>query len=169
MTKITHKGLWFKYSSLSKKDKNITKKVFLSAILCGFFIGLSMDKQSLLMWSEIFHPYLFYILPALALIAGIFTIKYSFELYENQDELYKRFHDFSLMSGFMGFVIFGLFLSYLSIFVDYQPHFMDYLFLRYQLIILFPNCTLIMKSFWILKKNVPPLELQRNLLLKLQK
>ena len=126
MTKITHKGLWFKYSSLSKKDKNITKKVFLSAILCGFFIGLSMDKQSLLMWSEIFHPYLFYILPALALIAGIFTIKYSFELYENQDELYKRFHDFSLMSGFMGFVIFGLFLSYLSIFVDYQPHFMDY-------------------------------------------
>jgi hypothetical protein len=26
MTKITHKGLWFKYSSLSKKDKNITKK-----------------------------------------------------------------------------------------------------------------------------------------------
>ena len=74
MTKITHKGLWFKYSSLSKKDKNISKKVFLSAILCGFFIGLSMDKQSLLMWSEIFHPYLFYILPALALITGIFTI-----------------------------------------------------------------------------------------------
>ncbi|MDG2188434.1 MAG: hypothetical protein P8K67_02195, partial [Candidatus Marinimicrobia bacterium] len=118
MTKITHNGLWFKYSSLSKKDKNITKKVLLSAILCGFFIGLSMDKQSLLMWSEIFHPYLFYILPANALIAAIFTIKYSFELYQNQDELYKKYHDFSLMSGFMGFVIFGLFLSYLSIFVD---------------------------------------------------
>jgi len=28
MTKITHKGLWFKYSSLSKKDKNIQKKFF---------------------------------------------------------------------------------------------------------------------------------------------
>jgi hypothetical protein len=100
----------------------------LSAILCGFFVGLSMDKQSLLMWSEIFHPYLFYILPANALIAGIFTIKYSFELYQNQDELYKKYHDFSLMSGFMGFAIFGLLLSYLSIFVDYQPQFMDYFF-----------------------------------------
>ena len=126
MTKITHKGLWFKYSSLSKEDKNITKKVLFSAILCGFFVGLSSDKQSLLMWSEIFHPYLFYILPALTFIAGIFTIKYAFELYQNQDELYKKYHDFSLMSGFMGFVIFGLFLSYLSIFVDYQPQFMDY-------------------------------------------
>ena len=25
MTKITHKGLWFKYSSLSKEDKNTSK------------------------------------------------------------------------------------------------------------------------------------------------
>ena len=126
MTKITHKGLWFKYSSLSKEDKNTSKKLLLSAILSGFFIGLTLDKQSLLMWSEIFHPYLFYILPAFALIAIIFTIKYSFELYQNQDELYKKYHDFSLMSGFMGFAIFGLLLSYLSIFVDYQPKFMDY-------------------------------------------
>jgi len=126
MTKITHKGLWFKYSSLSKEDKNISKKLLLSAILGGFFIGLTLDKQSLLMWSEIFHPYLFYILPAIALIAVILTIKYSFELYQNQDELYKKYHDFSLMSGFMGFAIFGLLLSYLSIFVDYQPKFMDY-------------------------------------------
>ena len=126
MTKITHKGLWFKYSSLSKEDKNTSKKLLLSAILSGFFIGLTLDKQSLLMWSEIFHPYLFYILPAIALIAVIFTIKYSFKLYQNQDELYKKYHDFSLMSGFMGFAIFGLLLSYISIFVDYQPQFMDY-------------------------------------------
>jgi hypothetical protein len=32
------------------------------------------------------------------------------------------------MSGFMGFAIFGLLLSYLSIYVDYQPKFMDYFF-----------------------------------------
>ena len=126
MTKITHKGLWFKYSSLSKEDKNTSKKLLLSAILSGFFFGLTLDKQSLLMWSEIFHPYLFYILPAIAFIAVIFTIKYSFKLYQNQDELYKKYHDFSLMSGFMGFAIFGLLLSYISIFVDYQPQFMDY-------------------------------------------
>ena len=108
MTKITHKGLWFKYSSLSNEDKNTTKKVFLWALLCGFLFGLSSDKSSLILWSEIFHPSLFYIMPVLTLIAGFFTIKYSFELYKNQDELYKKYHDFSLIAGFLGFAIFGL-------------------------------------------------------------
>ena len=61
MTKITHKGLWFKYSSLSDEDKKTSKKLFLSALLCGFLLGLSTKKSSLIMWSEIFHPSLFYI------------------------------------------------------------------------------------------------------------
>ena len=39
MTKITHKGLWFKYSSLSDEDKKTSKKLFLSALLCGFLLG----------------------------------------------------------------------------------------------------------------------------------
>jgi len=29
MTKITHKGLWFKYSSLSKEDKNTSNFFFI--------------------------------------------------------------------------------------------------------------------------------------------
>ena len=126
MTKITHKGLWFKYSSLSNEDKNTTKKVFLWALLCGFLFGLSSDKPSLMLWSEIFHPSLFYIMPVLTLIAGFFTIKYSFELYKNQDELYKKFHDFSLIAGFLGFAIFGFILHYVSIYTNYQPAWTDY-------------------------------------------
>jgi hypothetical protein len=126
MTKITHKGLWFKYSSLSKEDKNTSKKVFISALLFGFLLGISLDKSSLLMWSEIFHPSLFYILPAITLISCFFTIKYSYKLYQNQDELYKKFHDFSLIAGFMGFAIFGLILHYVSIYNEYQTNWMDY-------------------------------------------
>jgi hypothetical protein len=126
MTKITHKGLWFKYSSLSKEDKKLTKKVLFSAILCGFFIGLSFDKSVIIMWSEVLHPSLYYGFPLIVLITGIFTVKYSYKLYQNQDELYKKYHDFSLMSGFMGFAIFGLFLNYISIYTEYQPKFMDY-------------------------------------------
>ena len=38
MTKITHKGLWFKYSSLINEDKNTTKKVFLWAHKKTFFV-----------------------------------------------------------------------------------------------------------------------------------
>ena len=126
MTKITHKGLWFKYSSLGVEDKKTSKKLFLSALLCGFFFGLSSDKSSLIMWSEIFHPSLFYIMPALPIIAGFFTIKYNYKLYKNQDELYQKFHDFSLMTGFLGFAIFGLILHYVSLYTNYQPVWMDY-------------------------------------------
>ena len=89
MTKITHKGLWFEYSSLSKEDKKLTKKVLLSAILCGFFIGLSFDKSAIIMWSEILHPSLYYGFPLTVLITGFFTVKYAYKLYQSQDELYK--------------------------------------------------------------------------------
>ena len=82
MTKITHKGLWFKYSSLSDEDKKTSKKLFLSALLFGFLFGLSTEKSSLIMWSEIFHPSLFYIMPVLTIIAGFYTIKFSYELYK---------------------------------------------------------------------------------------
>ena len=126
MTKITHKGLWFKYSSLSDEDKKTTKKLFLSALLCGFLLGLSTEKSSLIMWSEIFHPSLFYIMPVLTLIAGFYTIKFSYELYKNQDELYQKFHDFSLITGFLGFVVFGLILHFVSMYIEYQPEFIDY-------------------------------------------
>ena len=126
MTKITHKGLWFEYSSLSNEDKKLAKKVLLSASLCGFFIGLSFDKWVIIMWSEILHPSMYYGFPLIVLITGIFTVKYAYELYQSQDELYKKYHDFSLMSGFMGFAIFGLFLNYISIYTEYQPQFMDY-------------------------------------------
>jgi hypothetical protein len=126
MTKITHKGLWFKYSSLSEEDKKTSKKIFLSSILCGFMLGVSLDKSALIMWSEIIHPSMFYIMPALTLIFGYFSIKYSYELYKNQDELYRKFHDFSLMAGFLGFAVFGLILHFVSMYIEYQPEFIDY-------------------------------------------
>jgi len=128
MTKITHKGLWFEYSSLKEEDKKTTKKVVLSGLLCGCFIGLSGSKASLLLWSELVHPLIFYVLPILTLITGFLTFKYSFDLYKSQDELYKKYHDFSLISGFIGFTIFGLILHFISVYNEFQPQWIDYLF-----------------------------------------
>ena len=67
-------------------------------------------------------------MPFLALIPGFFTIKYNYELYKNQDELYQKFHDFSLIAGFIGFAIFGLILHYVSLYTNYQPVWMDYVY-----------------------------------------
>ena len=59
MTKITHKGLWFEYSSLNKEDKKFFK-IFITALFVDF-IRAFYKKIILIMWSEIFHPSLFYI------------------------------------------------------------------------------------------------------------
>ena len=47
MTKITHKGLWFEYSSLNKEDKSIFKKMTVTALICGFLIGIAANKSDL--------------------------------------------------------------------------------------------------------------------------
>ena len=47
MTKITHKGLWFEYSSLNKEDKSIFNKMIITALICGFFIGIAANKSDL--------------------------------------------------------------------------------------------------------------------------
>ena len=60
-------------NSLNKINGNEnSKKIFLSSILCGFMLGVSLDKSALIMWSEIIHPSMFYIMPALTLIFGYF-------------------------------------------------------------------------------------------------
>ena len=51
MTKITHKGLWFDYSSLNKEDKSIFNKIIITGLICGFFIGIGANKSDLVLWS----------------------------------------------------------------------------------------------------------------------
>ena len=127
MTKITHKGLWFDYSSLNKEDKSIFNKIIVTALICGFFIGIGANKSDLVLWSEVIHPWAFYAIPLLTLIFLLLTIKYSFDLYVRQDELFRKYHDFSMMSGFMGFAVFGRILHYTSVYVEFEVQWIDYM------------------------------------------
>ena len=77
MTKITHKGLWFEYSSLNKEDKSIFKKMTVTALICGFFIGIGADKSDLVLMSETIHPWALYVIPVMTLIFLFLTIKNS--------------------------------------------------------------------------------------------
>ena len=128
MTKITHKGLWFEYSSLNKEDKSIFKKMTVTALICGFFIGIGADKSDLVLMSETIHPWALYVIPVMTLIFLFLTIKYSFDFYFRQDELYKKYHDFSMLSGFMGFAVFGIILHFISVFVEFEVQWIDYMF-----------------------------------------
>ena len=127
MTKITHKGLWFEYSWLNKEDKSIFNKMIITALICGFFIGIAANKSDLELWSEVIHPWAFYAIPLLTLIFLLLTIKYSFDLYARQDELFRKYHDFSMMSGFMGFAVFGIILHFTSLYVEFEVQWIDYM------------------------------------------
>ena len=127
MTKITHKGLWFKYSSLNKEDKSIFRKMTVVALVCGFCIGIASNKSDLILMSEIFHPWLFYIIPLVTLFSLLLTLKYSFDLYVRQDELFRKYHDFSMMSAFMGFAVFGVILHFISVYAEIDVQWIDYM------------------------------------------
>ena len=44
------------------------------------------------------------------------------------DYLYKKYHDFSMLSGFMGFAVFGIILHFISVFVEFEVQWIDYMF-----------------------------------------
>ena len=85
------------------------------------------NKSDLVLWSEVIHPWAFYAIPLLTLIFLLLTIKYSFDLYVRQDELFRKYHDFSMMSGFMGFAVFGIILHYTSVYVEFEVQWIDYM------------------------------------------
>ena len=90
-------------------------------------MGIASNKSDLVLWSEVIHPWAFYAIPLLTLIFLLLTIKYSFDLYVRQDGLFRKYHDFSMMSGFMGFAVFGIILHFISVFIEFEVQWIDYM------------------------------------------
>ena len=44
-----------------------------------------------------------------------------------QDELFRKYHDFSMMSGFMGFAVFGIILHFISVYAEFEVQWIDYM------------------------------------------
>ena len=128
MVKVTHKGLWLDFSSLNKDDKKIINKLMFCAVLTGFLIGFSMSDTSFFLSLCDNYPVLLYFTPLITIFLLILTIYYSFKFYNNQDELYQKYHDFTLMSGCVGFFFFGMILQFVNLFNGYILVFMDYFF-----------------------------------------
>ena len=113
MTKITHKGLWFDYSSLEKSEKRLVLKSLFAAFFGGFIYGIIDSGEPRLLQD---FPNIKY-LSILAFILIIYSLYPWYQFYLKQDELFQRHHDFSFMSGFLGFFFLGLtfnLLNYLS-------------------------------------------------------
>jgi|TARA_B110000914_G_C15424720_1_gene428327 ABC-type proline/glycine betaine transport system permease subunit len=127
MVKITHRGFWIDISSLNKEDKKLFYKSMFFAIISGFFIGFTMSDPSVFLSLSDGYPSILYLFPFIAIFSLFLSCIYWFKFYKNQDELFKRFHDFTLMAGWAGFFCFGMIFQFINLFNGYVPVFMDYM------------------------------------------
>jgi len=98
------------------------------ALITGFSIGFIMSDIPFFLMICDNYPFLLYFAPIVTILTGVLTIFYSFKFYDKQDELYQKYHDFTLMAGCVGFFFFGMILQFVSLFSTYSPSFIDYFF-----------------------------------------
>ena len=127
MVKVTHNGLWYDFHSMKKKDRTLLYKAMFCGALGGFCMGVSRSDADLLMFSEIIHPSIYYVFPTVAVLSLLGAMKYGGDFYRRQDELFRSYHDFTLLCGWFGFAVFGLILHYLSIFLGFYVGWIEYL------------------------------------------
>ena len=130
MAKIIHKGMWVDISSLNPMDrKNFIKSFifFFSASLClGFHLGhIGFLGEQALENPVVAEPWLLAIIVGMILLSLMGALYYK-KFYDTQDDLYKNYHNTTLAGGAYGFLIFGLLLTVLSPYFNYDPNFYEF-------------------------------------------
>ena len=104
MTKITHNGLWLDYSSMQKEDKKnylISCIFLLIAGAIGGFVTTANSYGNLIPATEMT------IAGIICLLIGVF---FWLKFYRTQDEMFKKFHNFSVTTGAYCFIVLGIIL-----------------------------------------------------------
>ena len=129
MAKITHKGMWIEVKSLDKeaKSKYVLCNVFLliGAFLFGVHLaavgGLGIEVSD-----EVSISPLLVVVRVLSLTFMLIAAWLYKEFFATQDELLKRYNEFVLSNGAIGFLFVGFLVSILSPYIDYQVTFYEY-------------------------------------------
>ena len=125
MAKIVHKGMWISVKSLDKEDR---KNYLVSMIL--FFIGalgwgVHVASVGWIGEEPIDIPNI-NIIRICIVTLWAFAAFYYMKFFNRQDELMKRYHDFVLSWGAIGFLVLGLSASLVSPFFDFKPTFYEF-------------------------------------------
>ncbi len=115
MTKITHNGLWLDFSSMEKEDKkNYIISTFF-AFIAGFIAGsLSFENNTnfdIFIRNGMSESDIIII----GLIFLFLSVFFWMKFVRTQDEMYQRFHNFSITSGAYSFLLLGIIFHSLSI------------------------------------------------------
>ena len=125
MAKIVHKGMWISVKSLDKEDR----KNYLLSMALFFFGALAWGIHIAsigLMGDEPIDIPNINIIRICIVTLWAFAAFYYMKFFNRQDELMKRYHDFVLSWGAIGFLVLGLTASLVSPFFDFKPTFYEF-------------------------------------------
>lgn len=109
MTKITHKGLWLDFSSMTKEDRRNCIISCIFAFIAGGIAGFVTTSNMLE------TPIPATEMTIIGLISFMICVFFWIKFYRAQDEMFKKFHDFSITTGGYFFVVLGIIFYTLSL------------------------------------------------------
>jgi hypothetical protein len=129
MAKISFYGGWVDLKSLNKEDKKnykLSMLFFLLGALC-WGIHLNGTDIGLLAVGNINDTSGTFTLIRISIVLlWIVAVIYYMKFYKTQDELFKRYQEYTLSWGALSFIVLGLFISLLSPYFAFKPSFYEF-------------------------------------------
>ena len=129
MAKISFYGGWVDLKSLNKEDKKnykLSMLFFLLGALC-WGIHLSGTDIGLFAVGNINDTSGTFTLIRISIVLlWIVAVIYYMKFYKTQDELFKRYQEYTLSWGALSFIVLGLFISLLSPYFAFKPSFYEF-------------------------------------------
>ena len=131
MAKISFYGSWIDVKSLNKIDKKnyVTSMVFIVLGALAWGVHLAGSEAGFLSANNEDGPntgILFTIARLAVLVCWVIAIIFYIKFLKTQDELFKRYHDYVLSWGSLGFVFLGITISLVAPYFDFQPSYYEF-------------------------------------------
>ena len=129
MAKISFYGGWVDIKSLNKEDKKNYKLSMLFFLLGAFCWGIHLSGTDIGLLAadkinDISTP--FTIIRISIVILWVLAVIYYIKFYKCQDEMFKRYQEYTLSWGALSFIALGLVISLLSPYFAFSPSFYEF-------------------------------------------
>ena len=129
MAKISFYGGWVDLKSLNKEDKKnykLSMLFFLLGALCWGIHLSGTDIGLLAVGNTNDVSGTFTLIRISIVILWIVAVIYYMKFYKTQDELFKRYQEYTLSWGALSFIALGLLISLLSPYLAFSPSFYEF-------------------------------------------
>ena len=129
MAKISFYGGWIDLKSLNKEDKKNYKLSMLFFLLGAVCWGIHLsgtDIGLLASNNKNITSTAFTLVRVSIVVLWLIAVMYYMKFYKAQDELFKRYQEYTLSWGALSFIALGLVISLLSPYFAFSPSFYEF-------------------------------------------